>query len=277
MEGKMRKLSFKIALVMFSLSTLVIAESIFCLSNTVATEEKGAERIEALIKSLESKDFETRNNASSQIVSLGNQTLPSLLNALPEAPVSLKGQIIFILGRIGDKGAAPLLIEILKSKNAYIRRNAVEALGKIKDESALSALSASLFDDDGSVRQRAAWALGELDNPEGVEALLNRLADEKEERVRIAVVKALAKLKDKRATLILLEKLALPGDQLYKNELVTALGEIGDLEAMPELTDYTNRLKGYHFTEEILIFQREQAIKIAEEAMQKIENRNDDF
>jgi HEAT repeat protein len=230
--------------------------------------------INVLIEQLKSQNWEVVQKAGDRLVSLGKSAIPALLEALKGANVALKGEIIFILGKIGDKESTPVLIEASKDDNDYIRRNAVEALGKIKDGRALTTLTGALFDNDGSVRECSAWALGELKDPQAVGNLLDRITDEKEERVKSAVVRVLGELKDQKATSTLLAELKSKSDQLYKNEVVISLGEIGDPLAIPELMDYLNNLKQNKPKESIVIFQWEQAIKIAEDTLRKIQENN---
>lgn len=229
--------------------------------------------IDKLIRELVNEDFGISQKAAEILFKLGGIAIPKLTEALKGADVGLKGQIIFLLGRIGDKKAAPVLVEMLKDENAYIRRNSAEALGKIKDEESLYQLSRALFDGDSGVRERSSWAMGESKNVLVVENLLNRLSDEKEKKVKVSVVNALGKLNDARATSMLLAELKSQSDQLYKNEVAQALGKAGNRSALLGLQEYLNNLKQYNPTEKMIIFQWEQAIKIAEEAIEKVQNR----
>lgn len=229
--------------------------------------------IDKLIKELVNEDLEISQKAAENLIKLGGIAILKLAEALKGADVGLKGQIIFLLGRIGDKKAAPVLVEMLKDENAYIRRNSAEALGKIKDEESLYQLSIALFDDDPGVRERSSWAMGESKNALAVENLLNRLSDEKEKKVKVSVVNALGKLNDARATSMLLAELKSQSDQLYKNEVAQALGKAGNRSALLGLQEYLNNLKQYNPTEKMIIFQWEQAIKIAEEAIEKVQNK----
>lgn len=228
--------------------------------------------INILIHELKNGDFQDTEIMDKLIELKGNAVSP-LIEILPEASVGLKGQIIFILGRIGDNSATYPLIEALKDENAYIRRNTADALGKIKDKNALDALVISLSDTDGGVRERSAWALGELNNPSAVDYLLNQLFSENEERVKSSIINALGKIRNQQATMPLIRELEAKNDQLYKNEIVVALGEIGDSMALPVLNEYINRLKQYSTTEPMIDFQIDLAIKIAEDAIWKIQGK----
>jgi HEAT repeat protein len=237
-------------------------------SEYISAEDK---RINALIEKLVDKDVLLSQEAAEELVSLEESIVPHLVEKLAEASVSLRGQITFILGRIGDNRALPALIEMLRrDDNAYVRRNSAEALGKIKDGQAIDTLVFALSDEDGGVRQRSAWALGELADPWAVYNLIDCLGEEKEERVKSTVVNSLGKLQSLEATQILLSELKSEVDQEYKDTIVTSLGQIGDIEALPKLTKYLNQLKSNEPTEPILRFQWEQAIETAESAIGRI-------
>lgn len=228
--------------------------------------------IKTLIEKLKSENFQTSQEAAGELVSKRKEAVPLLLEALPRSSVYVKGQIVFILGKIGDSQANPALAEILKEdQNAYLRRNAAEALGKIKNEDTLDTLCVSLFDRDGSVRQRAAWALGELGDTKAIGDLLDRMNDEKDRGVKIQIVRALGKIKDWEATPLLLNELNTGYNQPYKNEVVASLAEIGNREALSGLNGYLDSLMKNRPTEEIYIFEWEEAIRAAEKAIRKIE------
>ena len=230
--------------------------------------------IKALIVKLGSDDLNISLDAAQELYKLGKSAIPDLLEALKQADIALKGQIIFLLGRIGDKDAVPALVQILADENAYIRRNAAEALGKIKNEGAISSLATSLFDGDIAVRERSAWALGEIRDARAVESLLDRMIDEKDGMVKTAAVISLGKIQDQRATQVLLRELKSQANSLYKNEVVKSLGELKDPSAIKGLSEHLNLLKQYNPTEKLVIFQWQEAIKITEEAISKIQNKS---
>lgn len=231
------------------------------------SSSESEEKIKSLIADLESDDLQISQEAADKLTALGKEAVPLLCQGLEGSDTPLKGQIVFILGRIGDKEAIPALLSTIKDENAYIRRNSAEALGKIKDEQAVFELSLTLFDKDISARQKAAWALGELNHPYGVNSLLDKIQDEKETRVKTAIVNSLGKLKDNRAVGILLYELKTHGDQLYKDALINSLTEIKDTRALPAIIEYTDMLKKDRPAESMLMLQWEKSINIAENAI----------
>jgi HEAT repeat protein len=228
--------------------------------------------INTLIEQLGSSDINKSMEAADKLASLGENAIEPLIKGLNGASLYLKGQIIFLLGRIKDKEATPVLTAALREDNAYVRRNATEALGKIRDERAIANLLVVLFDEDISVRQRAAWALGEMGNPQALEGLLDCMRDEKEEQVRSAVVDALGKIKDQRATTFLLSELASQAGLIYKDKVVVVLGVLKDPKAIPGLTKHIEELKEYTPDQEEYKFHLQQAIQLAEEAIRQINN-----
>ncbi|MFH1198700.1 MAG: HEAT repeat domain-containing protein [Candidatus Omnitrophota bacterium] len=241
--------------------------------NVVATiVSKEGQEIKALIVKLGDDDIYVSQEAAGKLALLGKKAVPILVNSLPENNLFLKGQITFLLGRIGDKEAVPELIKLTNDENAYIRRNAVEALGKIKDESTISVIERGLFDDDSTVRQRSAGALGQLQDSRVAGSLLNRLSDETEREVKFAVVEALGKSKNSLATPALLKELKSDAEGLaYNNDVVFALGEIGDKSALPGLNEHLKELKQFQSTDELVIFEFKQAIQATEDAIKKIQ------
>jgi HEAT repeat protein len=67
------------------------------------------------------------------------------------------------LKKIGS-AAVPALIEALKDRDGYVRRNAAGALGIIGRDAkaAVPALNEALNDKNRDVRESAAWALEEI-------------------------------------------------------------------------------------------------------------------
>lgn len=248
------------------------AESIVFKSKKALTviSDKDKE-VEELIVKLKNENLEINQAAAENLVKLGRIAVPKLIETLKESDLALKGQVIFLLGRIRDKEAAPIIMETLKDENAYIRRNSAESLGKIKAEESLSALYVALFDEDAGVRERSAWSIGELNDHRGIISLIDRIDDEKEERVKIAIVDAFGKLEDLRSTALLLKELKSKSSQSYKNKIIAVLGQIGDRKALVDLAEYLDMLKKYKPTNEIGIYELQQAMEITEEAIRKIQ------
>lgn len=234
------------------------------------SSSESEERIKSLIADLESDDLQISQEAADKLTALGKEAVPLLCQGLEGLDTPLKGQIVFILGRIGDKEAIPALLSTIKDENAYIRRNSAEALGKISNEDAIVGLTASLNDEDTGVRERSAWALGEIKSQDATSSLMDAISYEKDDRVKIAAVSALGKIKDVRATQLLTGELGVQSDQLYKNAVVVSLGQNEDPAAVSELVEYVSALKEVEPHDKMMLFEWQEALNIAENVIQRL-------
>jgi HEAT repeat protein len=85
----------------------------------------------------------------------GLQTLVEFLN--PEHNKVQRRHAVDALGKFGDRGAVPFLVEALNDEDVEVRVNAIMALGRIGDQVAVPALKESLKDtrqEKGHARQR---------------------------------------------------------------------------------------------------------------------------
>jgi HEAT repeat protein len=228
--------------------------------------------IKALITEIKSSDWRIQRKAEEGLVKIGKSAVPELMDALQEENISppAKAIIITTLGKIGDDRAVNLLVAVLSDENSYTRRCIVVALGKIQDTNAVEPLIKTLSDEDVSVRQRAALALGKIKAQSAVMPLIEKLSDE-DYRVRSSAVSALVSIGDKMAVEPLLKELNGKHDQLYKDEIVWALGELGDKKALPILEEYRKRLKFVTPRDEMVIFIWQTAVNTATEAILKLQ------
>ena len=78
---------------------------------------------------------------------------PALLDLLRrETEVELLSCLVSALGNIGDRTAAPALIEMTRHTDGFVRQDAARALGKLGDRRAIPALRALLSDHTKPVR-----------------------------------------------------------------------------------------------------------------------------
>ena len=205
------------------------------------------------------------------------------------------GPIAFALGRTADPQATPVLTRALglNIENAYVKGNIVKAIGKIESQPGLTPLGDAIYalinalqDEDGSVIEHAVTALGMMKAWDALEDLLYLLSEAKKESMRMALVEALANFPDERVNLALLGELDRRNqeDQTYTNKVVEALGEVGDSLTVSRLTEYISDLEqlksaieaSTELSEDVklklmLIFELDEAIKIAEKAIRNIE------
>jgi HEAT repeat protein len=128
--------------------------------------------------------------------------------------------------------ACESLMQLLEDKQGIVRLYAVEALGKLKDKRAGDALARHVSDREEEVRFYAADALVEIGDTRGFGSLLHLLEDSQLPRWKVA--QALGRLKDKRATDVLIRHLS-DGDKDDRACVAHALVEIGDPRAVSAL------------------------------------------
>ncbi len=130
------------------------------------------------------------------------------------------------LGKIADTAAFAEVSSCLRDSVDVVRKSAAVALGKMKDSRAIPFLIRGLSDPHFSVRMTSASALVEIGEP-SVGPLMELLNTSFDTTAVHLAIEALGKLKAKRATKALLEKLE-DEDWATRAFAVEALGEIGD-------------------------------------------------
>ena len=139
------------------------------------------------------KDASKRERAGGELLRLGAEAAPALIEALQTTDPNLLPLYQTILVRMGV-AATPALTHSLLNDHPLIRGRAAEVLAQSKDPKAVPALLQALRGEFYTVRSRAATALGAIGDPQAVEPLIAALGDQELE-VRIAAVKALGKFK----------------------------------------------------------------------------------
>jgi HEAT repeat protein len=145
-----------------------------------ASDAIGGEAVEVPDELLHDPDQQVRNYARARW-GKDNPARVTVLSELLrlETDVTAISSLIGTLGHSGDREAVPVLIEMTRHADAFVRQDAARALGKLKDRRAIPALSALLSDhtqpyrrtENGSVSnfytvaQVARTALDEVQNP----------------------------------------------------------------------------------------------------------------
>ena len=150
------------------------------------------------------------------------------------------------LGKIGGDEAVAALGSTLREDPFYgLRRVAVESLGEIGTADALDALRAGLEDKDSRVRTAVLEAFGKYpDHPELVPLLRRALEQEPSEQARASAAASLGQFESRRAEVAPLLVKALSQEsygELIRGAAVKALADLG----APEALDQAVRLARY--------------------------------
>src|SRR5690349_15441116 len=118
-------------------------------------------------------DVTKRERAAQDLIRLGNDAVPALLEALQTKDMNLLALCQQILARIPS--AAPLMIKTLKTAHPILRGRVAEIFAVSKDKNAVPALLEALQGEYFTVRSRAALALGQIRDPKAIQPLLDLL------------------------------------------------------------------------------------------------------
>jgi len=91
----------------------------------------GEEAVEALIKALGDKDQLTAGLAGNALVKIGGLAVPTLLEAMKEAPAGVRIHILRALAEIRDHRAIPTLMKYLGEESAVLQYWATEGLERL--------------------------------------------------------------------------------------------------------------------------------------------------
>ena len=158
-----------------------------------------AERVEDALRRTFEDSAEVSEVRARALESIGVRSVPWVRDLIQEAFESgdrrLTLSAVHAMGRSCDAAWLPTLITELESDDDEMRFEAAGALGAIADEAATPHLLPLLHDDDQEAQEAAIGALGEIGGPEAKEALeelLQEAGDRADDRVREAVLSAVA-------------------------------------------------------------------------------------
>jgi HEAT repeats len=139
----------------------IIVLIFFCVLLAAGSQSIPEDKVNSLIKKLQSKTPHTRVEAVKELGKIKDpRTVPSLINALKDTDAYVRGQAAWILGEMKDVRAVQPLLTILKEDDyLYVRQESLKALGKIKDVRAVQPLMDALKDENPEISEEAATAL----------------------------------------------------------------------------------------------------------------------
>jgi HEAT repeat protein len=179
-------------------------------------------------------DVTKRERAAQELIRLGKNAVPVLIEALQTKDTNLLSLYQQILAHI--PAATPTLIQTLDTAHPIIRGRVAEIFAINKDRNAVPALLEALQGEYFTVRSRAAFALGKTGEPKAIQPLLHALKD-KEDEVRIAACLALGQFKDP-STFDDITNVLLDDPKIeVRQAAARALGNTQDPAALPYLME----------------------------------------
>lgn len=126
------------------------------------------------------------------------QAVPQLISILKkkDCPLETKQIIILALGKLKDKRAEQVLINILQEGPDTVRISACEALGMMQSTNSVDRLIqiATNRNEDQQIRLTAIWSLENIEDPESISAL-NSLLSSNNTSIRYNASRALLNIK----------------------------------------------------------------------------------
>jgi len=166
----------------------------------------GTDAVPALIEALQTKDLILLQICEQVLARIPSAT-PALIKILETAHPILRAHAADVFAISKDKAAAPVLLDALHGEYYTVRARAALALGKIGDARAVQPLLNMLKDPEAEVRVAACLALGLFKNPATFDEITNVLLDDEKIEVRQAAAKALGYTQHPAALRYLMEAL----------------------------------------------------------------------
>jgi len=180
-------------------------------------------------------DSTKREHAAQDLVKLGAEAMPALLEALQARDPNLPPLIKQIIAHMGP-AAIPALTQTLRAAHPTIRAQVCEILGQTKDRAAIPPLMEAAQSEFFSVREKSAYALGNIKDPQSIQ-ILTTLCDDRETEVRAAACSALGQFRDP-ATFNKLGDVLLDDREIeVRQAAARALGETKNPAVLPYLID----------------------------------------
>ena len=166
----------------------------------------GPDAVPALMEALQTPDLNLLAIYQHVLARIPSAS-PKLVNALRSAHPLIRGRVAEVFAINRDKNAVPVLLEALRGEFFTVRARAAIALGNIGDNEILPDLLPLLKDPEGEVRNAACVAIGKFREPSTFDELANVLLDDPLIEVRHTALKALGDSRHPAAVPYLMEAL----------------------------------------------------------------------
>lgn len=200
---------------------------------------KASEALPRLLELVaEDQNADVRRAAGWALGAIGDARCIEALLKLGAEQARFRVHVIEIVSRFG-RAAVPTLINALQRASLTVRIDAASTLGRIQDPAALKPLLATLSAPEPMLRARAAEAIGQLGDARAVPHLLPLLRDPEPE-VSLAALQTLSQMSDEKSVPHLLPFLQHAQPEC-RGLAAAAIGRCGDDAAaaalMPLVTD----------------------------------------
>jgi len=192
-----------------------------------------ADRIEVLVPILASGDNDARKSARDELIEMGAYAVPNLVSHLEDPDMTIRWEMVNILGYIRDpRSIGPLIERTISDDNPHPRWRAIWALGAADDGTARDKLWTRL--QSGTLGEKQRWnavvALSNFRDERVLPAILEGLQAPTGWQ-RWEAVNALGRLRSE-GSVAALRPFLQDQDQSVRRETVMVLGKIDGSEAV---------------------------------------------
>ena len=189
------------------------------------------------------RDVEEREGLIGAFMKLGDPVANAITAALTDTEDRLaRKTYLAALGALGSSGARAAE-GMLRDSRWFVVRNGVAVIGMVGGPSAIEPLTGSLGHDHPGVRRETVQSLAKIGG-ENAGLLVSSMLGDSDPRVRAAAARAVSALKVERAYKQLVGILDKGDEEAVIEEVLRALGALGDASAVPAIT---KRMKGSLF------------------------------
>lgn len=167
----------------------------------------GGDAAPALVEALQSRDPNLPPIVGRLLARIGPAAVPALVHSLQNAHPLMRVQVADVMAQIKDRSVVPPLLDALQGEFYTVRARAAAALGLIGDPQVVPHLLRALKDPEPEVRTWAALALGKFRDPSTFDDIAGLLLDDQEIEVRQAAARSLGETHHTAALPYLMEAL----------------------------------------------------------------------
>lgn len=195
-----------------------------------SSRESLADMIDQLVAG--ARDDAGRAALVARLGALGSVGAPAIIEALIEAEDRSVRRVLIEALTASAREDPDILLEMLADARWFVVRNGVTVLGEVGGEAAVEHLTRALAHTHPRVRREAVMALARLGGTDPAQLILGMLEDH-DEGVRGAAAMAMGVLGFERAVRPLLKRLDEESSTDVQEEILRALGQLGDPGAVP--------------------------------------------
>ncbi|MBI4684123.1 MAG: HEAT repeat domain-containing protein [Nitrospirae bacterium] len=122
------------------------------------------------------KTIPARKHIINALITLGKKDIQSVASGLYDSRWYVVRNIIYVLGKIGDKQAVDYLLRTVNHSDIRVRKEVIKALGELGTAGVLQTLKECLDDPEVQIRTSAARSLGNIHSTAAKGILLQKLS-----------------------------------------------------------------------------------------------------